>query len=125
MQRTWPNKEQTLVLAVFENEAAAQEAVQRVKNWDEMDDAIKADTMGIIVKGPDGKINDTLLGPRKGGKGAKIGVVLGLIAAVPTGGLSLLGGVVGGGVGGAVFGRFFNKNYSLTQADLDRITQGH
>ncbi len=116
-------QEQTLVLAVFEDEAAAQEAVQRVKNWDEMDDAIKADTMGIIVKGPDGKINDTLLGPRKGGKGAKIGVVLGLIAAVPTGGLSLLGGVVGGGVGGAVFGRFFHKNYSLTQADLDRITQ--
>ena len=66
-------KEQTLVLAVFENEATAQEAVQRVKNWDEMDDAIKADTMGIIVKGPDGKINDTYSARARAAKGPRLG----------------------------------------------------
>ena len=115
---------QTLVLAAFPDLAAAQEALERVKNWDEADDGVKAGAIGIIAKDADGKINETLLGGRAGGKGAKIGVVLGLIAAIPTGGLSLLGGLIAGGVGGGVVGHFVHRNYSLTSEDVARIHDG-
>ncbi|MFN8377236.1 MAG: hypothetical protein U0452_01055 [Anaerolineae bacterium] len=116
--------EQTLVLAAFANLSDAQTALERVKNWDEADDGVKAGAIGIIAKDENGQINETLLGGRAGSKGAKIGVVLGLIAAIPTGGLSLLGGLIGGGVGGGVLGHFVHRNYSLTEADLARINSG-
>ena len=115
-------KHQTqLVLAQFDDAAAAQQAVERVKNWDEADDGVKAGAIGVIAKDANGQISDTLAGGRAGGKGAKVGVILGLIAAIPTGGLSLLGGIVGGGVGGSVLGHFVHRNYSLTEADIARI----
>ena len=117
-------QEQTLVLAAFADVPAAQEALERVKNWDEVDDGVKAGAIGIIAKDADGQINEKLLGGRAGGKGAKIGVILGLIAAIPTGGLSLLGGLIGGGVGGGVLGHFVHNNYNLTEADVARIHDG-
>lgn len=113
--------DQQLVLGVFENEAAAQTAVERIKNWDEADDGVKAGAIGIIAKDANGQISDTLAGGRAGGKGAKVGVILGLIAAIPTGGLSLLGGVIGGSVGGGFIGHFVHRNYSLTEDDVARI----
>jgi hypothetical protein len=113
--------ENTLVLAAFPDLAAAQDALERVKNWDEMDAGVKAEAVGIIAKDADGKINEKLLGGRAGGKGAKIGVVLGLIAAIPTGGLSLLGGLIAGGAGGGALGHFVHRNYNLTEADIARI----
>lgn len=114
-------QEQTLVLAAFADTSAAQEALERVKNWDEADDGVKAGAIGVIAKDANGQISDTLAGGRAGGKGAKVGVILGVIAAIPTGGLSLLGGVIGGGVGGGVIGHFVHQNYSLTEADISRI----
>ncbi|MBL8147857.1 MAG: DUF1269 domain-containing protein [Anaerolineae bacterium] len=113
--------EMQLVLAQFDDVAAAEQAVERVKNWDEADDGVKAGAIGIIAKDANGQISDTLAGGRAGGKGAKVGVILGVIAAIPTGGLSLLGGVIGGGVGGGVVGHFVHQNYSLTEADIARI----
>jgi len=114
-------QEQSLVLAAFADVNAAQEALERVKNWDEADEGVKAGAIGVIAKDANGQINEKLLGGRAGGKGAKVGVILGLIAAIPTGGLSLLGGVIGGGVGGGVLGHFVHRNYSLTEADIARI----
>jgi len=50
-----------------------------------------------------------------------VGVALGLIAAVPTGGLSLVGGVLGGAAGGGVIGEFFHKGLKMTDEDVARI----
>ncbi len=50
-----------------------------------------------------------------------VGVALGLIAAIPTGGLSLVGGVLGGGAGGGVIGEFFHKGLKMTDEDAARI----
>ena len=52
---------------------------------------------------------------------SKIGLILGVIAAIPTGGLSLLGGVVGGAVGGGVVGSLFHRHLGLSDADRARI----
>jgi hypothetical protein len=50
-----------------------------------------------------------------------VGVALGLVAAIPSGGLSLVGGVLGGGAGGGVIGEFFHKGLKMTDDEAARI----
>ena len=94
-----------LVLAYFDSEAAADQAVDAVKSWDQAREDIKLGNIGVLVKGADGKVKEHKLGPRDTAKGAGIGLALGALLAIPTGGLSLLGGaLVGGAAGAAVLG---------------------
>jgi len=104
---------QQLVLAFFENEAAADEAVNAVKQWDKASKEIKLGAIGVLVKDDKGKIKTHKLGKRKTGTGA---VLFGL-AAVLTGGASLLAGAVFGGI----VGSFFRKGLGISKDDLARI----
>ena len=104
---------QQLVLAFFENEAAADEAVNAVKQWDKASKEIKLGAIGILVKDDKGKIKTHKLGKRKTGTGA---VLFGL-AAVLTGGATLLAGAVFGGI----VGSFFRKGLGMSKDDLARI----
>jgi hypothetical protein len=104
---------QQLVLAFFENEAAADQAVDGMKQWDKASKEIELGAIGILVKDDKGKIKTHKLGKRKTGGGA----VLGVLAAVLTGGVSLLGGAVAGGILGA----FFHKGLGMSKDDLARI----
>ena len=101
-----------LVLAFFENEAAADQAVDAVKQWDKASKEIKLGAIGILVKDDKGKIKTQKLGKRKTGTGAAIFA----LAAVLTGGALLAGAVVGG-----IFGSFFRKGLGLSKEDLARI----
>jgi len=74
-----------LVLAFFANEAAADEAVNQIKQWDKASKDVKLGAIGVLVKDDKGKIKTHKLGKRKTGGGA----VLGVLAAVLTGGVSL------------------------------------
>ena len=102
-----------LVLAFFKNEAAADEAVNKIKQWDKASKEVKLGAIGVLVKDDKGKIKTQKLGQRQTGAGA----VLGALAAVLTGGISLLWGAVGGGILGA----FFHKGLGLSKDDLARI----
>lgn len=102
-----------LVLAFFENEAAADAAVNAVKQWDKASKEIKLGAIGVLVKDDKGKIKTHKLGSRKTGTGA---VLFGL-AAVLTGGATLLAGAVFGGI----LGSFFRKGLGLSKDDLARI----
>ena len=102
-----------LVLAFFENEAAADAAVNAIKGWDKASKEVKLGAIGVLVKDDKGKIKTHKLGQRKTGGGA----VLGILAAVLTGGISLLGGAVAGGILGA----FFHKGLGMSKDDLARI----
>ena len=102
-----------LVLAFFANEAAADEAVKEIKQWDKASKEVKLGAIGVLVKDDKGKIKTHKLGKRKTGAGA----VLGALAAVLTGGASLLGGAVVGGILGA----FFHKGLGMSKDDLARI----
>ncbi len=104
-----------LVLAFFESEAAADDAVTAMKGWDKANKEIKLGAIGMLVKDEKGKVKTHKLGSRKTGAGA----VLGVIAAILTGGLSLLGGVAIGGVVGA----FFHKGLGISKDELARIDQ--
>jgi hypothetical protein len=104
---------QQLVLAFFDNEAAADAAVNAVKQWDKASKEIKLGAIGVLVKDDKGKIKTHKLGARKTGTGA---VLFGL-AAVLTGGATLLAGAVFGGI----VGSFFRKGLGMSKDDLARI----
>lgn len=114
-------KNKQLVLALFDNEQAAKQAADALKQWDKANKEVKAGAVGVLVKDDKGKVKQELLGPRAWGKGAGIGAILGIVAAIPTGGLSLLPGVLGGAVGGGIVGGFFHKHLGMSKDDLDRI----
>jgi predicted flap endonuclease-1-like 5' DNA nuclease len=103
---------QTVVLAFFNDEAAADDAVESLKAWDKAERDIKLDAIGVMALDDKGKLKTHKLGKRSVGKGAGIGLVLAVIAP-PT----LLAGIVGGGLLGA----FHHKGLGLSAADRDRI----
>jgi uncharacterized membrane protein len=82
---------------------------------------MKLDAIGLVVKDDKGKVKEEKLGRRAGRKGMGIGVALGVIAAIPTGGLSLIGSAAGGVVGGGVIGEFFHKGLKMTDDDVAHV----
>jgi len=115
--------ENVLVLAMFDTESAADEAAAAVKAWDKANEQVKLGGIGVLVKDELGEIKQHKIGPRQSGKGTGVGMILGVIAAIPTGGLSLLPGLVGGAVGGGVLGSLFHKGFhDLSKTDAERIS---
>ena len=104
---------QQLVLAFFENEAAADQAVNAVKQWDKASKEVKLGAIGVLVKDDKGKIKTQKLGARKTATGA---VLFGL-AGLLSGGLTVLGGAVLGGIAGSLF----HKGLGMSKDDLARI----
>lgn len=102
-----------LVLAFFDSEAAADAAVTAIKGWDKASKDIKLGSIGVLVKDDKGKIKSHKLGSRHTGAG----VVLGAIAGILSGGLTLLGGAIIGGL----LGTFFHKGLGMSKDDLARI----
>jgi uncharacterized membrane protein len=118
------SREKVLVLSVFDTEQQADEAASALKTWNKAGDDIKFGGIGILVKDADGQIKQHKVGPRSGGKGAGVGLVLGVVAAIPTGGLSLAAGAATGVVGGAVVGSLFHKGFKeLGKDEAERINK--
>jgi hypothetical protein len=101
-----------LVLAFFENEAAADQAVTAIKQWDKASKDIKLGAIGVLVKDENGKIKTHKLGKRKTGTGA---VLFGLVTLL-TGGAVLVGALFGG-----IVGSFFRKGLGMSKDDLARV----
>ena len=112
------NQNEWVIVATFENEIAADKAIKALKGWDRTSDEIKLDAIGKIYKKGD-KVKTGL--ERKTGKGAKVGAVLGITAAVLSGGVTLAAGVVTGGVMGGAAGAFFKKSLHLTTNEVQAI----
>jgi hypothetical protein len=101
-----------VVLGVFENEAAADAAVEALKSWDQATDDIRLGAIGVLVTDEHGDLREHKLGARSGRKGAGIGLVLAVIAP-PT----LIAGIAGGGA----LGHFHHQGLGLSFRDQDRI----
>ncbi len=67
-----------LIIALYDNEAAAQQAAEDLKAWDKANDDVKAGAVGVLVSDGKGGIKQDLTGPRAGGKGAAIGAMVGV-----------------------------------------------
>lgn len=106
-------KNKQLVLAFFDSETAADQAVSNLKAWDKASNDIQLGAIGVLVKDAQGKIKTQKLGSRKWG----IGAILGALAAVLSGGMTLVGGAVLGGLVGA----FFHSGLGMSKDDLTRI----
>jgi uncharacterized membrane protein len=104
-----------LVLGYFESEAAADEAVESLKQWDKASKDVKLGAIGVLVKDDKGKVKTHKVGKRN----TSLGAVLGVIAAVLSGGITLLGGVVGGGIIGALF----HKGLGISKEEMAGIDE--
>jgi uncharacterized membrane protein len=102
-----------LVLAFFENEAAADEAVKSLEKWGKANKEIKNGAVSILVKDEQGKIKTYKLGKRK----TKTGALAGALVGVLSGGVTVIGGAIVGGI----LGSFFHKGLGLSKKDLARI----
>ncbi|WP_432075729.1 hypothetical protein [Streptomyces wuyuanensis] len=113
---------QELVLAFFDTEDAADAAAEALRKWGKASEYMRVDAIGVLVRGDDGKVKEHKLGRRAGERGMGIGVALGVVAAIPSGGLSLAGGLLGGVAGGGVIGQFFHKGLKMSDEDATRIS---
>lgn len=104
--------DQQLVLAIFADEAAADQAVTSLKDWEAATARVKLGAIGVIVVDESGQLKEHKLGARSSGMGAGIGLVLAVVAP-PT----LLAGIVGG----SVLGHFHHKGLGLGAEDRERI----
>jgi uncharacterized membrane protein len=103
-----------LVLAFFGTEDAADTAVDSLKQWDKASKEIKLGSIGVLVKDENGKVKTQ----KVGAKHTKTGILGGALAAVLSGGVTLVAGVVVGGLTGS----FFHKGLGLSDEDLTRIS---
>jgi hypothetical protein len=101
-----------VVVAIFANEAAADQAAQSLKDWDELDDDMKLHSIGVMVLGDEGKIKTNKLGRRSWGTGAGIGVVL--AALTPP-------GLIAGALAGGVLGGLHHKGLGIDETEREQI----
>lgn len=110
------DKGKGVVLALFENEAAADAAVDGLKAWDELDDDVKLNAIGMMALDEDGKLKMHKVGRRrgiaKGVAGGAIAVVLAGYLVTPLG-LPVLGGLLGA----------TRKNIPMSDEDRDRLAR--
>ena len=104
--------DKSVVLAIFEDEAKADAAVESIKAWDKTDDRVKLGTMGVLVLDDSGDVKTHKMGKRSIGKGAGIGLVLAMLTPV---------GITAGVVGGGLLGALRRKGLGITEKDRDRI----
>jgi uncharacterized membrane protein len=102
-----------LVIAFFENEGAADGAVDEIKQWDKASKEVKLGAIGVLAKDDEGKIKAHKVGKRKTGTGAVVGALVGVLSGGVT--------VVGGAVVGGILGAFFHKGLGLSKDDLARF----
>jgi hypothetical protein len=100
----------TVVLAVFEDEAAADTAAASLKE----SGVAKGDAMGVLVLNEKGELKAEKVGRRSWGKGAGIGAVVALVTPV---------GLAAGLIGGGLLGALHHKNLGLDDADRERLHQ--
>jgi len=112
------NKNENVVIAVFEDGPAAEAAVARLKQWDKASEDVKLGAIGLLYK-EDGQVKTTV--GHQTGRGLLVGAVVGVIAGVLTGGVGLIGGAAAGGLMGGALGSFFRQSLHLTEEECNAL----
>ena len=112
-----------LLIAYFPAKESAEDAAKELKAWDKEYAAIELGAMGIISKGNDGKVKTEKIGSRATGKGAKWGVLAGLVAGIFTGGIGLVGGAVAGLAVGSLAGTMVHRSLGMSDEEKQSLEQ--
>jgi len=110
-----------LVVVFFGSRDEAEIAARRLAAWMRSNPLARLRALGVLAKDPDGAVSTRRLGPRGAREGAGIGLLVGIGAALATGGLTLLHGMVLGVAGGGALGVLFHKRVGLTATERRRI----
>ena len=65
----------TVVLAYFQDEVAADDAVESLKAWDQLDNQVKLNAVGVLVLDENGQLKNHKMGRRTVGKGDDDGTI--------------------------------------------------
>jgi outer membrane lipoprotein SlyB len=112
------DKNDHVVIGVFESITEAHEAIEKLKDWDKAAADVKLGAIGLLYK--EGESVKTDVG-RQTGQGAKVGAVIGVIAGVLSGGLGIIPGATGGALVGGALGAFFKQSLNLTETECSAI----
>lgn len=110
------------VLASFDSQAQAEQAAKDLMGWDKANDDVKLGAIGVLTKDDKGEIKTRNYSQRNTGKGAKVGMGLGVIAAVFSGGLTLIPTAIGGAVAGGAAGTLFRKGLGMSDEELQTLS---
>jgi hypothetical protein len=114
------NKNEQLVIALFDSYEAGETAAKALKGWDKANKDVKLGAIGLLHETEKGKIKTKKYGPHNVGKGAKVGLALGVMAAVLPA-VTLVSGAVGGSVAGGFLGIFSKKGLGLSEEQLAQL----
>lgn len=112
------DRNESVVVAVFEDRSTAEAAIEGLKGWDKASDDVKLGAIGLLFK-EDGRVRSVI--GHQTGRGLKVGAIVGVIAGVLSGGIGLAGGAAAGALLGGALGSFFSKSLNLARAECDAL----
>jgi uncharacterized membrane protein len=110
------------VIATFDSSMQAEQAANDLMDWDKTRPDINLGALGVLTRNAKGEVKTRSYGARNTGKGAKIGMGLGVMAAVFSGGLTLIPTAIGGAIAGAAAGSLSHKGLGLTDAERQELS---
>ena len=116
------NTTEHAVIATFDSASQAEQAANDLLDWEQTNPDINLGTIGVITRDHKGEIKTRNFGERNTSKGAKVGVGIGVLAAVLSGGLTLIPSAIGGAIVGGVAGSLSHKGLGLTDAEKQRLS---
>jgi len=109
------------VIASFDSSAQAEQAAHDLMGWDKANDDVKLGAVGMLTRNDKGEIKTKNFSQRNTGKGAKVGMGLGVAAAIFSGGLTLIPTAIGGAVAGGAAGTLFRKGLGMSDEELQDL----
>lgn len=106
--------DKSVVLSIFPNEPAADEAVKALKLWGKNDGRVNLNAIGVLVLDDNGNVKTHKIGSRSTLKGLGIGYLLALL--IPPAGIAA--GVIGGGV----LGVMHRKGLGMSDKEREALT---
>ena len=121
------NSPEHAVIAVFDDIAQAEQAAHDIMSWDKSNEDIKLGAIGLLTREVgdwgQGQIKTRNFSSRNTGKGAKVGMGLGVLAAVFSGGLTLIPGAIAGAVAGGAVGSLSRKGLGVSDQELQQLAE--
>lgn len=114
------NENKSVVVGQFESEEKAHAAADQMKSWDKASKEISLGAMQVMFM-KDGKVESKAAGSRKTGSGAKWGAIVGVVAGIFSGGLTLLAGAAYGAIAGGLLGSLKKAGLKISDAELQKV----